>query len=190
VDKNIYAIAIPACVTVLVALAGYLITYNNNIRMAQRQARLDRINRQLSELYGPLFSVTHTGARVFGEFLHKYAPHGSMFIDGVTPGDEQLKVWRLWMTTVFMPQNRHVYDLVVAKADLLIEEKMPECLLDLCAHVAAYETVKKRWEEDDFSEYTSLINYPTGPLLKYSSDSFRTLKRQQALLLAERRSKD
>jgi hypothetical protein len=47
-----------AILGVVAALIGYVATYVNNIRMGQRQAKLDRVNRQLSEFYGPLLAIS------------------------------------------------------------------------------------------------------------------------------------
>ena len=38
-----------AFVDVVVAVIGYFVTYRTNLRLAQRNDRLERINRQLSE---------------------------------------------------------------------------------------------------------------------------------------------
>ncbi|MFK0045124.1 hypothetical protein ACIQU4_13595 [Streptomyces sp. NPDC090741] len=46
--------------TVGLAFLGYLATYANGLRLAQRQARLARVNQQLSEFYGPLFALMET----------------------------------------------------------------------------------------------------------------------------------
>jgi hypothetical protein len=53
------AIGIPASV----AVGGYFATYRHNLRLAARNDRLDRLNRQLEELYGPLIALGD------GEFL-------------------------------------------------------------------------------------------------------------------------
>src|SRR5437879_4474315 len=89
------------------------------------------------------------------------------------------------MATVFMPRNIWLQELIVSKSDLLIETDMPQCLRDFCAHVAAYQTVLKKWENNDFSEHTSIINYPGQKLLEYSHNSFRCLKEKQAKLIGE-----
>ena len=60
---------------------------------------------------------------------------------------------------------------------------MPECLLELYAHVAAYRPVIERWKTGDFSQHASLLNFPTDSLLKYARDRYKTLKREQTLLL-------
>jgi hypothetical protein len=78
-----------------------------------------------------------------------------------------------------------MYELVLAKADLLIESTMPKCLLELCAHIAAYQAVMKRWERNDFSEYTPLIAFPSE-VEEYARESFQALKAEQAKLMGKK----
>ena len=49
-----------------------------------------------------------------------------------------------------MPVNRRIYDLVISKGDLLIDGKMPDVLLQLCAHISAYEAVLAQWERGNY----------------------------------------
>jgi hypothetical protein len=87
------------------------------------------------------------------------------------------------MTAVFMPLNRRLSDVIVDHADLLEEERVPGLLLDVCAHVAAYEAVLKRWEEGDYAEHTAPINFPADELLAYAEAGVRRLKSEQQRLL-------
>lgn len=187
-DPTVIAAVVTAIVTVGVAFTGYLITYWNNILLTQRAEQLNRINRQLSELYGPLYSLVNAGNQAWTAFRTKYRSDVSAFFTNNPPlTDEDLKAWRLWTTTVFMPHTMQLRELIVSKADLILEPDMPECLSNLCAHAAAYQVVLKKWENGDFSEHTSIINYPTKALTEYSSRSFVPLKRQQAELLGKRK---
>ena len=45
--------------TIFLALVGYFAKYLHNLHLSRRKDRLERINKQLSELYGPMFSLTH-----------------------------------------------------------------------------------------------------------------------------------
>lgn len=173
-------------VTIALAFIGYLATYLNNLRLAQRKERLERVNRQLGELYGPLFALTQASNRAWTAFRSKYRP-GQAFFDGVTtPSEDELKAWRLWMTTIFMPANSRMYELVLSKSDLMIESRMPTCLLDLCAHVASYQTVMARWEQNDYTEHVALLEYPTESLTEYVSHAFEQLKGEQQRLLGQK----
>src|ERR1041384_2548469 len=159
---------------IFLALLGYLATYLNNLRLSQRKDKLDRVNRQLSELYGPMFSLTHASNIAWQGFRSKHRPHGAYF-DGTELPEEDLAAWRLWMTTVFMPINTKLYELILNKSDLLIETKMPESLLLLCAHVASYQAVLEQWKNQDYSEHMSVIEYPRQ-IERYAQDSYTKLK--------------
>ena len=47
------AFFVTTAVTILLAFTGYLATYFNNLRLAQRNQRLERVSKQLGELSGP-----------------------------------------------------------------------------------------------------------------------------------------
>jgi len=184
-DSTLTATFITAIVTIFVALIGYLVTYWNNIRLSQRTDRLNRINKQLAEFYGPLYSLVDTDNQAWGAFRSKYRPGRPFFGTNPPPTDNDLEAWRLWMTTIFMPRNLQMYELIVSKADLLIEADIPDCLRALSAHVASYEAVMKQWENNDFSEHSPVINYPAQELIEYSSQSFTYLKKEQEKLLGK-----
>ncbi|MBI5950540.1 MAG: hypothetical protein HY865_02685 [Chloroflexi bacterium] len=176
------SLVVTTVITVFLAFVGYLATYLNNLRLSQRLEKLERINRQLSELYGPLFALTHASDTAWTAFKSKRIGQG--YFDGKrrTPTEEELKAWRLWMSTVFMPINLRIYEIILSKSDLLIETKMPECLLSFCAHVTAYQAVLKQWEDNDYSEFMSVINYP-NEIVEYSMKSYQFIKAEQEKLI-------
>jgi hypothetical protein len=92
------------------------------------------------------------------------------------------------MLTVFHPIHDEMLSIITKNADLLIESDLPEPLQLFCAHVAAYKVVFERWSKNDFSEYTSVMNYPTSTMAEYLEASFKRLKSEQARLLGGRLS--
>jgi hypothetical protein len=181
-------VVVPLVVTVLVAATGYVATYTTNLRLARRKDRLERVNRQLSELYGPLYAQAEAVDRAWDKFAARYMP---MWTVPPSATAEQAATWRLWMSTVFMPLNRRMVELVVSRADLLNEETIPEPLKELCAHVACYEPVLARWQEDCFDsirldDHVSIAgDFPRNELASYIRMSFESLKLEQARLLAQ-----
>jgi hypothetical protein len=139
-------------------------TYRNNLRLAARNDRLARLNRQLQELYGPLLALVHAGNRSWDVFRSQYRPGGSYWGRPPAPSEQEAHAWRLWVSTVFMPLNRQMRDAVVTHADLLVEDDVKSCLLDLCAHVAAYEAILKRWEEGGYAEHAPPLPFPREDL--------------------------
>jgi hypothetical protein len=102
-------------------------------------------------------------------------------------------LWRLWMRTVFQPANERMVELVLTKADLLDEADMPDCLLQLLAHVAFYRGIIQMWDSGDNRYNFSAFNFPGQPLQTYAQAKFEELKARQQHelgLLARRASND
>ena len=181
-------VVVTLSVTVALAIAGYGATYVTNLRLARRKDHLDRVNRQLSELYGPLYAQSEAVDRAWRKYVARY---GVVWASPVPATAEQAETWRLWMSTVFMPLNRQMVETVVSHADLLREDTIPECLKELCAHVACYEPVLARWREDGFAStafegHVSIAgDFPRAALEAYVQSSFESLKREQAHLIAQ-----
>lgn len=179
---------VAVAVTIVLALAGYIVTYLNTLRLAQRQERLARVNHQLGDFYGPLFAITEANSRTFAAFRERHARAGnqSPFSDATPPTEEELSEWRLWMRTVFLPNIQGMRDLVINHADLLREPEMPQLLLQLCAHVSGYEITVARWEKGNYDHHLSVTPYP-DEIRTYAGESFNKLKAEQEHLLGRQR---
>lgn len=180
---------ITVVVTIVLAFAGYTATYLNGLRMSQRQERLARINRQLSDFYGPLFALTEANTRIFGAFMERNARDDgrSPFAHELPPTEEELAEWRLWVKTVFLPNIQRMRDLVIKHADLLSEREMPPSLLQLCAHVSGYEITAAQWERGSYDQHQSVVPFPEG-IASYARIGFAGLKQEQGRLLGRRQS--
>jgi hypothetical protein len=177
-----------ALVGVVAAVLGYFVTYLTNLRLAQRNDRLERINHQLSEFYGPLLALTQSSGQSWQAFKTRYRPgSGSYWRNDPPPTEEDAAAWRLWMTTVFMPMHQQMMELVLNRAHLIEEPEMPACLLDLCAHVHGYQAILKDWETGEISvereDNISVVNFPGQELAVYAAAAFSRLKAEQAELL-------
>ncbi|GAA1216812.1 hypothetical protein [Prauserella alba] len=176
-------------VTVALAFIGYLATYLNGVRLAQRNERLARVNRQLSDFYGPLVALTESNKRIFEAFVEQNARPGgvSIFEADTPPTEAELRDWRLWVTTVFLPNVQAMRDLVVTHADLLLDDEMPPLLLNLCAHVSGYEITAARWAQGDYAQHQSVVFFPGDEVRTYAIDGFDRLKWEQIRLMGRRR---
>jgi hypothetical protein len=154
------------------------------IDLANREARLERINAQLKLLYGPLYALTHASNRSWKAFRATCRPGGAFFGGHPPPTEGELREWRLWMTTVFMPLNLDMEKLVLSNMDLLVGDKIDDSLVELCAHVQAYKTVMVRWEQSDFSIHHAPMNFPSEEVREYVSINYASLRREQQSLLA------
>ncbi len=186
---------ISTLVAIFLAISGYFIKYAIDLRITKKKAVIDseksklnselnRVNEQLEKFYGPLKALNESSEIAWVGFRKKYRSHTPHFFSNKEmPNDEELEAWRLWMSIVFMPNNNKMFEVINSRLDLLIEDEMPESLKLLCAHVAAYKTVLHKWSLQDFSEHTSIINFPSVEVKKYVDISFSKLKKRQSELL-------
>ncbi|MGW8394597.1 hypothetical protein [Pseudoduganella sp. HUAS MS19] len=172
--------------TVAVAFVGYLATYTNNLLLARRRERLDLVSRQLNEFYGPLYLSTRASAIAYSAMTAKL---GATFRQGFplssTDGDTPaMREWRLWVLEVLMPMNATQEKLILNSAHLIREHEVPDCLLQLIAHIAAWKAVIKKWNEGNIAEQFALIPYP-AKVSEYAAEAFRSLKAEQLALIGK-----
>ena len=81
-----------------------------------------------------------------------------------------------------MAANNKLVDIIVTRADLLIDSGMPQCLTDLCAHSLTLKAILDSWDVEAGGA-PDAPPYPAMALLAYLEDSFSALKREQVRLL-------
>ena len=144
-----------AILTISIAFAGYLITLFGARMLARHRDKLKLVNKRLNEFYGPLYVASEAGNIAYRSLLKRQGKERSEPIR-----DSEMKEWMLWMTTIFMPLNDIREKIIIEKAYLIIEERMPQCLLDFVTHVVGYKAVLVKWAEGDYSERRSTIGWP------------------------------
>lgn len=172
--------------TILVAIVGSLAAYLNSLRIASRKDQLDHVDRQLRKLYGPLFALNHVSNIAWRAFRLKYRPGAdSYWRTDPGPTAEEQEAWRLWMSTVFMPLLLRMEEVILEHADLIEEQDMPRCFIDLISHISAYKPVMQKWSRGDHSEHVSVIRFPGAALTAYLEPQYRILKMRQTQLRGE-----
>ena len=166
-----------ALLTVVLAFIGYLVTLFGSRMNARRRDKLRLVNKRLNEFYGPLYVASEAGDIAYRSLLKRQGKEKS---DPIT--DAEMKEWVLWMTTIFMPLNDIREKIIIEKAYLIIEEQMPQCLLDFVTHVVGYKAVMAKWAEGEFTERRSTIGWPPEFDI-YVKRSYAALKAEQTRLL-------
>jgi hypothetical protein len=183
VDTNT---TITVAVTIFVAILGSLAAYLNSLRIASRKDQLDHVDRQLRKLYGPLFALNHVSNIAWRAFRQNNRPGAdSYFRSEPKPTPEEEAAWRLWMATVFMPLLLRMEEVVLEHSDLIEEQEMPACFIDLISHISAYKPILQKWSNGDFSEHVSVIRFPGPALAAYLEPRYRILKLRQTQLRGE-----
>jgi hypothetical protein len=166
-----------AVLTVILAFAGYLVTFLGSQILARRADRLKLVNRRLNQFYGPLYVASQAGNIAYRSLLKM---QGKEKCHPIRP--EDMKEWVLWMTTIFMPLNDVREKIIIEKAHLIVEEQMPRCLLEFVTHVVGYKAVLAKWADGDYSETRSIIGWPPE-FDRYVARSYAALKAEQTSLL-------
>lgn len=167
---------------VLIALIGFLFTYIHTRRLQRRNDRLAWLNRQLGELYGPLFTLSESARISYQTFVKR---HPGAVEDGPlwdAPTREFTRDWQQWMAHAFQPTNRRMAELLLDHGDLLVDESVPVCISTFLAHVASYEVLLQAWERDESSELLAAVDYPPT-FTTYVADNYGALKQRQARLI-------
>lgn len=177
---------ITVVVTIFVAVLGSVAAYLNSLRIAARKDQLDHVDRQLRKLYGPLFALNHVSNIAWRAFRQKYRPGAeSYFRTAPGPTAEEEEAWRLWMATVFIPLILRMEEVILKHSDLIEEQEMPQCFIDLISHISAYKALMQKWSNGDYSEHVSVIRFPGAALTAYLEPQYRALKLRQTLLRGE-----
>ncbi len=170
--------------TIAIALSGYLYTWNQSRSDAQYSAQLNRVNKQLKEFYGPLYTLVEADNLSFQYFVENTRPDVKIvyWSPDSPPNDEQKKAWRRWFMEVTIPGYLKMEKIIINHSDLLIEDDIPQPILDLSAHISGYKPVVANWKEGDFSRNSSFFNFPQD-VRAYLRDSYKKLKLRQKYLL-------
>ena len=166
--------------TIVLALVGYVVTYLLQRHQAERQAQLDRVNLQLRNLYGPLYSTLTANQAIWDAFRKNLWPqHGKAgYFGSGDITDEEKERWRVWMLEVFEPLNTRIEKVILENGDLLVDSELPQEFVDALAHIAAYRALYPKWKDGDFTVHTSLLNFPQG-LLRVIEPAYRGLLQRQ-----------
>jgi len=174
----VFAAVITASASVFVAMVVFVLNQRAQVRLERRQARLELINSQLRDLYGPLNALVDVNERLWESLRSTLPARGERRPGGGTAE------WNSWRDSVLMPTNREMRDLIVRRADLLIEDHVPQPLLDFCAHVAARDVAMSGRAEGFAGR--ALIPHPGTEYVNYVREGFTALKTEQRRLLQTR----
>ncbi|MCX4768963.1 hypothetical protein [Streptomyces sp. NBC_01285] len=177
--------AFTASASILIAVIAYWLNHHGEKRRAMHQAKLEWVNKQLRELYGPLLVMADVNETAWKEYKNRHLPDGSQRRRSQSLTEEEARRWKIWVITVFAPAALRARDTVVEHGDLVIEKEIPRVLLDFCSHAASLEVLIAEWnssqEADDL-----LVRHPGDDFAKYARASYANLKVVQSKLLGAR----
>ena len=96
------------------------------------------------------------------------------------------------MKEVFHPGNSRLEGIILGNLDLLdpkdipnlLDQKdIPNAFINALAHISVYDAVLKKWESGDYSQQTSVINFPAAALMTVVRPTFKRLLLEQEKLI-------
>ncbi|MBL7494393.1 hypothetical protein I6A60_37720 [Frankia sp. AgB1.9] len=169
-----------ATASLVIALAGFYLNQRSTLLMSRQQARLGRVNAQIQELYGPLLALSDVNETLW-EALRSDGLPSQRERHSATLNEQDQREWDRWRRLAFMPTNRQMKDLIINRADLIVEGAVPAPLLQFCAHVTAEEVLLS--DDGAPASGRALVGHPGAAFVDYIHDTFTTLKAQQGALV-------
>ncbi len=168
-------------IAILVTLIGVWVQTKSKRDDENKKNHLERISRQISELYMPLHTQYEKGDKNWYSFKDLYGD----------PIDFDNPHYTDWASMVFKNTNICMRDIITKKADLIIGSKIPKCLLDFSSWADAFEIYlhahdKKNFNNADWKD--ALKGHPEVQMQAYLSASVEVLKKQQNLLLTGKKT--
>jgi hypothetical protein len=192
--------AIALGVPVLGWFASWLLQSIREQRNAKLQALIDYTQRQLQELYGPLFALCVEGHQAWQECARSLERTPDELIRdlGVADPDapcrleqDEIETWLFWVDKAFFPRNDKIQELLTTKAHLIERRRdepvFPPIYRTFLEHYNNWRMRHLRWQEqkqpyswgwtvpwpDDFNERVE--------------EAFEMLKTRHESLLIEQR---
>ncbi|NEE21624.1 hypothetical protein G3M58_86085 [Streptomyces sp. SID7499] len=180
-DNALTATLVAASVSVTGWAVNYVLGQASERNRQKREARLHHIEKQLEQLYGPLFFLLHEGTSSFRDFCQTL---GRPYIFG--PGDEispaDLETWLFWVDNDLMPRNVAIQELLASNAHLIEGPRMPASYLEFIDHHNSWRVSHLRWKEEGVPyRWRARTEWPSS----FERDviaTYEELKRRQAEL--------
>lgn len=176
--------------SIIAAIASAIIGYTVSFGDAHRKVQVDKLDKQIERLYGPLYAFSTASHQAWSD-LRRVSGRGVYFFnDEDMPDAESVELWRRWMKIVFMPLNLKMEDAIVTNVQLLEGKEIYPCFIDFISHVESYKATLASWKDDDdltqtknrtVKANTAVIVYPQDLDQCISEQLTNSFRRRQEL---------
>jgi hypothetical protein len=143
-----------------------------------QQAELEKIDRQLTELYRPLVALVEESRLSVQDFMKKEGRQQVLPSDR-PPTDDELRRWIAKFEGDLMPRNERMCALVRAKRDLVEGPALPASWQALLEHQDGWRAAHEKWKKDG-------VAYPFHAPTPFPRSLERELRASIAALEARR----
>ena len=177
---------------------GWIIPYNQTkkeenkrgefeLDITRRQWKKDLIDKQISNLYGPISSLLNSQNIRFAFIKYQLGRNYIFGKDQTKLKDlteEEQKIWVHFVNTYVLPTNGHVIKILEENQHLIFNSEIPICLNEFKKYALGWELLdnQKKQSVPNYYEYYFLSNYPVD-FQNYINLTLKELYKEQAKLL-------
>ncbi|MEH2000951.1 MAG: hypothetical protein V7L00_19755 [Nostoc sp.] len=144
---------IVAIITAIITVRGWQEENRRLIKQQQREAKLEHLQRQIEELYGPLWGLVQQSQIIYDVAVRVLpSENGKVRQDWFEKNDDRhWKVWRFFAETYFLPLHSQKAELINTKSYLLESGQLPESFDQFLKHEAQSGCLYRLWKEQGVS---------------------------------------
>jgi hypothetical protein len=142
------------------SLLTLILVLRNERRKRREEARLRHLQRQIEELYGPLYGLIQFGAAV-NEIELLRLPAAARDEKGRPKDEEGGRVVRFFRENYYLPLNKQMIELIRTKVYLLNSDAIPDSFTKFIRHAAQLDSFHGLWKESNIRTHgIKPIEYP------------------------------
>jgi hypothetical protein len=175
------AALIGALIGGLVTAVGWYVTKRKEDLFRRQEASLNYRQRQIEDLYGPLFGIIQQSRAVY-DVAKKFVPinkDGRIDVQNFQPEHE--KIWAHYVDSYIRPLNKQAVELIRSKMYLLNSDTLPESFRQFLEHTTHLEAVNSLARE-------GLNTFPNAPWAGYPAQFNQDVKEALDNLLIQYKS--
>lgn len=187
-DPTLLAALIAATATAAGWFINNALMSRAELKRRRHEARLQHVERQLEQLYGPLLFLVKEGRSAWENFRdtlgreHVFRKFEEFNEKELPLNEEELGLWLFWVDHEFMPRNEEIQRLLSSKTHLIAGRRMPESFMKFIEHHNSWRVTHQRWKEDGAPySWHSKVNWPSE-FEADVSDTYKRLKDSQIKL--------
>ncbi len=150
-NTQLLSALIGAVVGGLITVTGWFINYSLSRRKEdetrRKQAAQHHLERQIEELYGPLWSLIQQSKAVYNVACQRLPAGPSGRPDPGRFGGQDTQIWHYFVETYFLPINAQIAELIRSKVYLLESGQVPASFQDYMQHQAQFHVLHHLWKD-------------------------------------------
>ena len=149
---------------IMVALGwiiSYLLSRRKDQKLESQKMKLQYLNGQISEFYGPIYSILLENDRI-RQLIQDQFERKTIFEAGKELNKDEQEIWVHYLENYLIPNNRKIIDILINKIHLLQGYSFPSIYREWIDHALGYEVLHKQYKDVGRKYgFHSISNFPS-----------------------------